>query len=176
MTTARTLILLLLLSAALYAQQGMSVAPYSFGVGIGKQGSFTSELKDDSLSHLFTLTQNNVWLLNKSMGITLDAEWLSLKNWSILTGFELLVGKTQIRPLFGLSGGVGATSHAGNFSDGFGFMAKAQAGVQVDITKNFGMKFKVPYRIIFNETMDQMLGGELSFIWYGKFKNIETIM
>ena len=165
------IILPLLLLSSLSAQEGYSVDPYTFGISIGGSGALTDSLKEADDTQLFTAAINNSWNLNNYISVPLDIEWYSLLNFGLFTGIEMSIGNQQIRPFLGLNGGAVYMDKGG-----FGPALKAQLGLQLNLTRTFGIKIKVPYKIVFNENRDQMLGAEIGLIWFSKFKHVQTIM
>ena len=164
MRIIRITVVMLLFSIFLSAQEGYSVDPYTFGITIGGSGALTDSLKSDDKTQLFTVAVTNSWALNNYVAVPLDIEWYSLTNFALFTGLEMSVGSKQIRPLLGANVGLAYMNKGG-----FGPALKAQLGIQLNLTRTFGLKIKAPYRIVFNDNKDQMVGAEVTFIWYNKF-------
>ena len=167
----RIVLFTLLFSVFTFAQEGYSVDPFTFGISIGGSGALTDSLSNDDESSLFLAGISGTWALNPTIAVPVELEWHSLKNFGFFAGIEGAFGTKQIRPLIG--GSVG-----GMYMDegGFGLALKGVAGLQLNLSRTFGIKIKVPYRIVFNDNKDQMVGGEITLIWFSKFRHVQTIM
>ncbi len=172
----KTVAAVALLSSFAFAESGESISVYSGGVRLGTAVAVNSELSDSVSSTFIKVGHSSYWKMNDNFQVNLDLDWLGTgTNFAVSVGTDYHFVTGKVRPYIGAGAGAAYFDHDDEIGTGFGPSLKVQAGLALDLADNFGMIINLPYQFIANSTNDQVVGLDLTFCWFGKYKNIKRI-
>jgi hypothetical protein len=167
-----------LLSAADASERGATLSPlkiYSGGVAIGVHPSLSEGLREESRSFL-KLSFTNTFAVREYLELFCDIDWmLPKKNGGIDVGVDYLFLRRDFRPFIGIGAGGRYIDRKGNFGDNFGPVITAHAGITLDLTENVAVRIRMPYHVVFNESLDRMGGIDCALLFSSRFKKVQKL-
>ena len=169
-----TLSLLAFFSASPSFSQKTDTVPLTFfsaGAGLTGHKALSSELDSAQSTLLGISLISSVWL-SEQANLSLEAGWLVPgSGWTAAMGVDWKPLSQGFSPLIGFQAGLAHLEVGSKFSDNFGPMAGARAGFILDAMDVMQIRVTLPYRVVFNERMDQTLGLELGLLFSSPHRN-----
>jgi hypothetical protein len=144
---------------------GMTLSPYSFGLGAGTFSPLNPELRDESDMFLKLTFTQTVSLDNWNVG--LDVNWLLPgQNWGGDIFVDYLLDDRAIKPFVGAGAGFHAFDKRGDdFGQGLGPSATVHAGLLLDVLEELQLRVRVPFHLVANRAGDRGLGLDIAILF-----------
>lgn len=165
--------------AADASEQGVKTAPlkiYSGGFGLGGVAALNDELKNGASNQFLKLTITNSFAFREHAAFFLDADWFLMgNNFGADLGFDYFFTSSDIRPFAGLGVGAHYFDKSDVFGDNVGPSLTAHVGCTIDLTETVAIRVRLPYHVVMNKAVDQVVGLDIAFLFSSRLKNVKQL-
>jgi len=160
------------------SEKGVPTSPlaiYSVGIGAGAVKSLNDSLSAEK-NMLVKITVMNNFYFRNNMSMFLDIDWFGPGNsYGADLGFDFIPFEGDFRSFIGAGVGAHYIDKSGKFGDNFGPSATVHLGFLVDITETVQLKVRVPFHVVFNETMDNGVGLDIGMMFGSKWRHVKKL-
>ena len=148
---------------------------YSGGIGAGAFYSMSEELRAQNEQTL-KFTQTNLLNIKEDLALFFDLDaYFPDFSWGANLGFDFMPGNSGFRPLIGFGAGMNTFEKGLPFGNELGASITAHVGFILGLTEKMKIRMRIPYTFVTNDTRDQVVGLDISFLWSSRFSHIKKL-